>query len=163
MNRHMAEKTWRMQVMGSIGSYVRGENIKLSNSLNMKHSLEDLNLYSLTKRQVLEEDIFSHFYPFCMLNCTAVTIFVLRKTSWPRIAFGAFCMVEYVYLLFNFPVEAWHFHRRALSTDKTYAQMIRDSYIARFPDTPKAELYKKVNAQEHKKYVELRHRLNVPQ
>ena len=98
-----------------------------------------------------------------MINCTGVAVWALRKTSWWMIGFGAFFMVEYVYLLFNFPVEAWHFHRRALSTDKNYAQMIRDSYITRFPGTPKAELYEKVNAQEHKKYVALRHRLNMPQ
>jgi hypothetical protein len=29
--------------------------------------------------------------------------------------------MEYVYFLFAFPVEAWHYHRRALSTNKPYS------------------------------------------
>lgn len=153
---------WRMEMMGNISSYVRGENRQLKESLDMRHSLKDLNLYGLTKRQVLEEDIFSHFYPFCMINCTGVAVFLLRKTSWKVMAFGAFLMVEYVYLLFNFPVEAWHFHRRALSTDKAYAQLIRDSYISRFPDTHKSAIYRQVNKLEQKKYAALRHKLNLP-
>lgn len=111
----------------------------------MRHNLADLNLYSLTKRQVLEEDIFGHFYPFCMINCTGLTLFLLRRTSWKMMGIGAFLMVEYIYFLFNFPVEAWHFHRGAIRTDKPYAQMLRDSYTERFPNTSKAEMYRRID------------------
>lgn len=117
----MAEKLWRMEVMGRINSYVQGENLALKESLDTRHVLSDLNLYSLTRRQVLDEDVFGHVYPFCMINCTGLTLFVLRKTSWKYMILGGFLMIEYIYFLFNFPVEAWNFHRRALSTDKAYA------------------------------------------
>ena len=96
----------------------------------------------------MEEDIFSYFYPFCMFNCTVLTLVALRKTSWKIMGIGAVLMVEYLYFLFNFPVESWHFHRRALSTSKPFAQMLRDSYIDKFPDTHKAEMYKKLNESE---------------
>ena len=122
-----------MKLANQINRYVRGENRKLKDTLNLQHSLEDYNLFSLTKRQVLEEDIFGHLYPFCMLNCTLLTMFLVRKTSWKIIALSGFLMAEYIFFLFNFPVEAWHFHRRAISTDKPYAQMIRDSYVQNFP------------------------------
>ena len=148
IDRHMAEKMWRMEMMGQISAYVRGQNRQIRESLDMRHSLADQNLYGLTKKNVLEEDIFAHFYPFCMLNCTGLTLFLLRKTSWKKMIFGAFVMVEYIYLLFNFPVEAWHFHRRALCSDKLYSQLIRDSYIAKFPNSPKAQIYVKVNELE---------------
>jgi hypothetical protein len=36
--------------------------------------------------------------------------------------------MEYVYFLFAFPVEAWHYHKRAISTNKPYSQFLRDSY-----------------------------------
>ena len=138
---------------------MKGENRQLKESLNMKHSLIDLNLYSLTKRQVLEEDIFTYVYPFCLLNSPVLTLFVLRKTSWTWMALGAFLSMEYIYFLFNFPVEAWHFHRRAVSTDKPYSQLLRDSYIAKFPHSPKADLYRHVNAEEQEKYAALSRRL----
>mmetsp|Transcript_32270 Transcript_32270/g.37989 ORF Transcript_32270/g.37989 Transcript_32270/m.37989 type:complete len:101 (+) Transcript_32270:316-618(+) len=96
-----------------------------------------------------------------MINCTGLTLFILRKTNWKVMAIGGFLMVEYIYFLFNFPVEAWHFHRRALSTDKPYAQLIRDSYVRNFPDSPKAELYKQVDSREHQKYAELRTKLKI--
>jgi len=76
-------------------------------------------------------------------------------------ALGAFFSIEYIYFLFNFPVEAWHFHRRAVSTNKPYAQLLRDSYIARFPDSPKADLYRHVNAEEEAKYSALRRKLGM--
>ena len=115
----------------------------------------------MTKRSVLEEDIFTHFYPFCMINCTLMTLWTLRRTSWGYMAFGAFFMVEYIYFLFNFPVEAWHFHRRALSTNKAYAQHLRDSYLVRFPETPKAAVYAEVNAREARKYKRLLAKLEM--
>ena len=117
--------------------------------------MADLNLFNLTRREVLEEGIFSHIYPFCMVNCTLMTVWTLRKTSWAWMGLGAFLMIEYIYFLFNFPVEAWHFHRRALSTDKPYAQYIRDSYQARFPGTGKAEMYAEVDRREAAKYAKL--------
>ena len=157
----MAEKLWRMEVMAQISAYVRGENRQLKESLNTRHSLVDLNLYSLTKRQVLEEDIFSYFYPFCMLNCTGLTVFVLRKTSWLYMALGAFLCMEYVFFLFNFPVEAWHFHRRALSTDKPYAQLVRDSFVARFPSSAKAAMYRRIDQQEEERHAALRRRVRL--
>lgn len=58
---------------------------------------------------------------------------------------GSVSMAEYVYFLFAFPVEAWHFHKRAISKEKPYAQMIRDSYIERFPNTWKAKVYTDIN------------------
>lgn len=56
-------------------------------------------------------------------------------------------MMEYVYFLFAFPVESWHFHRRALSTQQPYAQYLRDTYIERFPDSWKAAAYRRVDAR----------------
>ena len=49
LSSFVAEKLWRMEVMGQINAYVRGENRQLKESLNIKHNLEDLNLYGLTK------------------------------------------------------------------------------------------------------------------
>jgi hypothetical protein len=54
-------------------------------------------------------------------------------------------MGEYVYFLFSFPVESWHFHKRAISKDKPYAQLLRDTYIQRFPNTRKAKIYRELN------------------
>lgn len=62
-------------------------------------------------------------------------------------------MAEYVYFLFSFPVESWHFHKRALSWNKPYAQYLRDSYIERFPNTWKAKIYKELNEKYDKKYL----------
>ena len=56
-------------------------------------------------------------------------------------------MIEYVYFIFAFPIEAFAYHRRAMSTDKPYAQYIRDSFIKEFPDSHKARLYQRVNEQ----------------
>ena len=127
----------------------------------MRHNLGDLNLYSLTKRQVVEEDVFGHIFPFCMINCTGLTVFMLRRTSWKIMALGGFLMLEYIYFLFNFPVEAWHFHRRALQTDLPYAQMLRDSYSERFPDTRKAEMYRRIDEKETERFQALRTKLKI--
>ena len=96
----------------------------------------------LSKRYFLEEDVFKYFYPFCLINCPVATGVILRKSSKPVIAFGVVFAVEYVYWLFNFPVEAWHFHMRAISVDKPYAQFLRDSHIERFPNSHKSSVYR---------------------
>ena len=57
-------------------------------------------------------------------------------------------MAEYIYFLFAFPVESWHYHKRALSKDKPYAQILRDTYIERFPESWKAQRYRKINEDE---------------
>ena len=151
----MGEKLWRMEISSQISAYVRSENRHLKDSLNIRHNLADLNMFKLGRREVLEEGIFSHIYPFCMVNCTLLTAWALRKTSWAWMGLGAFLMLEYVYFLFNFPVEAWHFHRRALCTNKPYAQYIRDSFQAKFPNTAKAEMYAEVDRLESLKYSDL--------
>ena len=151
----MREKLWRMEINTQISAYVRGENRQLKDSLNIRHSLADLNLFKTGKKEFLEEAIFSHIYPFCMINCSLLTAWTLRKTSWAWMGLGCFLMLEYVYFLFNFPVEAWHFHRRALCTDKPYAQYIRDSYRAKFPHTEKAAIYAEVDRLEALKYADL--------
>jgi hypothetical protein len=89
---------------------------------------------------------------------TAVTF---RKNSLPAIATAVLSMAEYVYFLFSFPVENWHFHKRALAKDKPYAQYLRDTYIARFPGTWKAKLYQRVNNDLHAHYTRDMRLLNV--
>lgn len=85
-------------------------------------------MFRFTKAAYLEEDVFKYFYPFCMINCTLGTGFVMRHSSWPVLAFAMVVTIEYVYFLFAFPVESWHFHKRALSTNLPYAQYLRDSF-----------------------------------
>ena len=123
----------------------------------MKHSRKDIKLFRLRKAAYLEEDIFKYFYPFCLLNCTLGSLFVFRGAGLGWVAFAGVATLQYVYILFAFPVEAWHFHRRAISTSRlnqegTYAQWMRDSYIQRFPDTWKAKVYRDINESEGKYY-----------
>ena len=82
-----------------------------------------------------------------------LTAFVFRKNSYPVVGLACVAMAEYVYFLFAFPVEAFHFHKRALSRDQPYAQMIRDSYIERFPDSEKARVYRRVTERQDEYYT----------
>lgn len=100
----------------------------------------------------MEEDTFKYLYPFCLVNLPVATIFVLRKSSYPVIVMAAAGMVEYVYFLFAFPIEAFAFHKRAMSTSKPYAQHLRDQFISAFPESPKARLYQRVNEQQRSLY-----------
>jgi hypothetical protein len=76
----------------------------------------------------------------------------LRHSSWPVLAMGTCGMIEYVYFLFAFPVEAWHFHRRAMTVDREYSQHLRDSYIAKFPESKKSKMYQQVNENQRLVY-----------
>ncbi len=69
----------------------------------------------------MEEDVFTYFYPFCLANSVVLTAILLRRHPLPAILTGCACMAEYIYFLFAFPVENWHFHKRAVSRDKAYA------------------------------------------
>ena len=145
MQDRMSEKLWRIEVSNQINAYVKGENRNLRDSMNIKHSRKDAKLFSVTRRSFLEEDVFKYFYPFCLINVPLGTSIALRKQSWPTIVLSFVIAAEYVYFLFNFPVEAFHFHRRAMSDNKPYAQFLRDSYISNFPNSPKSEMYRRVN------------------
>ena len=117
----MSEKLWRLEISDQIHAFVKGQNRTLRDSMNIKHSRKDAKLFSYTRRSFLEEDVFKYFYPFCIINVPLGTAIALRKQSWPIIVLSFFVSAEYVYFLFNFPVEAWHFHLRAMSDDKPYA------------------------------------------
>jgi hypothetical protein len=86
------------------------------------------------------------------VNCTIATAIIFRRAGmWPcALACGA--TMEYVYFLFAFPVEAYWFHRRALSCDKPFSRFLRESYIEKFPDSWKAECYRRVEEKEKQKY-----------
>ena len=86
------------------------------------------------------------------MNCTIATAIIFRRAGmWPcSLACGA--TMEYVYFLFAFPVEAYWFHRRALSCDKPFSRFLRESYIEKFPDSWKAECYRRVEEKEKQKY-----------
>jgi hypothetical protein len=52
------------------------------------------------------------------VNTAIATLIIFRHAkSWFRIGVAVTAAVEYVYFLFAFPVEAWHFHKRAISTN----------------------------------------------
>ena len=117
----MAEKLWRMDVQNSIDAFVRGSNKELKDKFNIKNSMKDIKYFQLIKRSSIEEDIFKYFYPFCLVNSVVMTCVILRKNSWITIVCGIIGISQYNYHLFSFPVESWHFHKRAISTDKEYA------------------------------------------
>ena len=106
-----------MDVSSAIQAHIKGQNRVLKEELDLKHSRKDMKLFSLRKAVYLEEDVFQYFYPFCVLNTGVLTAVIFRKHSFPSIMVATGLAVEYVYLLFAFPVEAWHFHKRALSTN----------------------------------------------
>ena len=119
----------------------------------MKHNKNDIKFFTLRKKTYIEDDMFTYFYPFCFFNCTGITIYIFRKNSWLVLGLATLCMIEYIYFLFSFPVESWYFHKRAISSDKPYAQFLRDSYIERFPNSRKATQYREINEKLDKKYT----------
>ena len=119
----------------------------------MKHSRSDIRLFQLQKKSYIEEDIFKYFYPFCLINCSFWTVVLLRKWSIPIIMLSTIGMAEYVYFLFSFPVEAFHFHKAAMNYGRKYSQYLRDSYIERFPDSKKAIFYRDVNEKAKRHYM----------
>ena len=137
----MAEKIWRLDVSNKIESFIENKNMNLRESLDLRHSRSDVRFFGQNKAHYLEEDIFKYFYPFCITNCAIGSLILLRKSHFGVILFGVAGMVEYVYFLFAFPVENWFFHKRAISTSQPYAQLLRDSYIQRFPSSEKAKMY----------------------
>lgn len=143
---------WRLDISRQLQSYVNASVEEQKQQLDLKHSREDIKMFSLTKVSYLEEDIFQYFYPFCLVNCTIATGAIFRRAGmWPcALACGA--TMEYVYFLFAFPVEAYWFHRRALSTSQPYARFLRESYIEKFPNSWKAECYRQVEEKEKEKY-----------
>lgn len=62
-----------------------------------------------------------YFYPFCLINSIIATWFICNKCSYFTRVMACTGMAEYMYFFFAFPVESWHFHKRALSKDKQYA------------------------------------------
>lgn len=119
----------------------------MKEDLDLRHSRQDIKLFKFTKAVYLEEDVFKYFYPFCLLNCTIGAGLIFRSHSIPVLILAAVATMEYVYFLFAFPVESWHFHKRALSTTQPYAQFLRDSYSERFPDSKKTLQYRKIDMQ----------------
>jgi hypothetical protein len=93
----------------------------LKESLDVKHKRKDVRLFGYRQAHYIEEDVFTYFYPFCLINTTIGTGFVLRKNRWWVAAFGMALMASYNFVVFAFPVEAIVFHRRALRTDLKYA------------------------------------------
>ena len=144
----MAEKLWRLDVSAQIDAFVNSKNAGLKTDLDLKHSKSDIKFFSLKKVTYLEEDIFKYFYPFCLLNCSAASGVIFRQHSLPVILFVVAATFEYVYFIFAFPVEAWHFHKRAVSVNQPFAQHIRDSYIKRFPDSGKSKRYTEINESQ---------------
>ena len=88
-----------------------------------------------------------------MLNSVVLSGIMFRKHSWIVLMTVVMSMAEYVYFLFSFPVENWHFHKRAISRDKPYAQLLRDTYIERFPGTWKAKKYQTINDELNSRYT----------
>ena len=121
--------------------------------MDVNHKKSDIQLFTLRRKTYLEEDVFTYFYPFCMLNSVVLTGVILRKQSAATIVTACACMAEYVYFLFAFPVENWHYHKRAVSRDKPYAQHVRDSYITRFPNAWKTQVYRRVNSDIERDYA----------
>ena len=82
-----------------------------------------------------------------MLNCTIATGVLVRKQGAGVIVLSMLAMVEYIHLVFSFPIEQFHFHKCAMNyRDKQYSQFLRDTYIQRFGlDNPKAQLYQQIN------------------
>lgn len=130
----MAEKIWRMDVQSQIENSAQSHNRAIMDVLNIRHSKfnlrslfntaigkKDIKLFTLKRWTGVEEDVFRYFYPFCLINCLALTAFIFRKNSPPALGVACLGMVEYVYFLFSFPVEAFHFHKRALSTNLPHA------------------------------------------
>ena len=150
--KYISEKLWRLDVAWAIENNVRQENKELAKNLNMKHSKSDIRLFQLKKHSYIEEDVFKYFYPFCLTNCTFWTAILLRKSGLAICTLSTVCMAEYVYFLFSFPVESFHFHKTALNPHKKYSQYLRDTYIARFPTTFKSQQYRNVNEKINKSY-----------
>ena len=116
----MADKLWRLDISSKMETFTRNRNSDLREDLDLRHSRQDIKFFSLRKATYLEEDIFKYFYPFCLVNCTVGAGIIFKSTPWLAGCAAVFT-AEYVYFLFAFPVEAWHFHKRALSTSKPYA------------------------------------------
>ena len=110
-----------MDVMGTVERYIRGVNKELREELNVKHNKKDIKLFQLKRKVFIEEDVFKYFYPFCMINCSILTGVIFRHHSPFAIAASVVCMAEYVYFVFAFPIESWHFHKRALSRELEYS------------------------------------------
>ncbi len=117
----MAEKLWRLDVSAQIEAYVSDKNADMKADLDLRHSKSDIKFFTVKKVSYLEEDIFKYFYPFCLINCSVASGVIFRNHSLPVVLFSVAATFEYVYFLFAFPVEAWHFHKRAISTKLPFA------------------------------------------
>ena len=84
--------------------------------MDQKHKRSDIRLFQLKKKMYVEEDTFKYFYPFCLTNIPVAACLLIRKQvkSWGSLVFIGLGLVEYVYLVFSFPIEAHCFHRAAL-------------------------------------------------
>ena len=153
LEQHISEKVWRIDVSRHLHQYVQNQNQSQKDTLDLKHSREDIKLFSLTRVSYLEEDIFTYFYPFCLLNCSAATLWTFRQAGVLPCAVALCATLEYVYFLFAFPVETYWFHRRALSTSKPYAAFLRQQYVERFPHSWKADCYRRLDERERRKYA----------
>ena len=144
----MAEKLWRLDVQRQVENFVVNKNSDIKDDLDLRHSRSDIKFFSLNKVQYLQQDIFKYFYPFCLINCCLASALIFRQHSVVAAACSVVVTFEYVYFLFAFPVEQMYFHKTALSTNQPYAQFLRDSYCARFPDSDKARKYEQIDAKQ---------------
>ena len=110
-----AEKSWRIDVSQRIRAYNVVENKKLGSTLDRKSSRSDRKTFLSMRKAYLEEEIYTYFYPFCMLNMPVCTAVIVRKQSIPFILFSMLSMAMYVNLIFGFPAEEFHFHKAALN------------------------------------------------
>ncbi len=93
----------------------------MKESLDVKHKRKDIRLFGYRQAHYIEKDVFTYFYPFCLVNSTVGTGFILRKNRWWVAAIGMVLMAQYNYWVFSFPIESLVFHRRAMRTDEKYA------------------------------------------
>ena len=105
-----------MDASAQIEAWIAGDTRKLRESLDLRHSRKDIALFKLKKAVYLEEDVFKYFYPFCFINVSIASVIIFRKSGVLGMGVAALCSFQYVYAVFAFPIEAWHFHKRAIST-----------------------------------------------
>ena len=55
---YLEEKVWRLDISRQLQSYVSASVEEQKQQLDLKHSREDIKMFSLTKVSYLEEDIF---------------------------------------------------------------------------------------------------------
>ena len=101
---------------------MKKRNFDLGQSLDERHSRKDIKLFRLNRLFYVQEDVFKYFYPFCLINVPLSSCVVLRRVLTPsQLMLVAFLTAEYVYLMFQFPIENHHFHKTALDSRAPYS------------------------------------------